>query len=131
MFCMGSKMIKYSRYKKSLVLGILILFIGAAIIPSISGYTRKTSTQSTNEDFVNFPYSEDYVNAYWKLDEGSGDTAYDSSGNGYDGTIYGAIWTTGYSGYALDFDGVNDYVDFSDYAENYLGFNSTDDIIFK
>jgi hypothetical protein len=28
-------------------------------------------------------------NGWWKLDEGSGAAASDSSGNGYDGTIYG------------------------------------------
>jgi len=45
------------------------------------------------------------------FDEGSGTTAKDSSGNGNDGTIYGATWTTGVSGKALQFDGVDDYVD--------------------
>jgi hypothetical protein len=51
----------------------------------------------------------------WKLDEGSGTIAGDSSGNGNHGTIYGsATWTTGKSGNALDFDGVDDYVDVGD-----------------
>jgi len=45
------------------------------------------------------------------FDEGSGTIAKDSSGYGNDGTIYGATWTTGVSGKALSFDGVNDYVD--------------------
>ncbi len=27
--------------------------------------------------------------AHWPFDEGSGDTAYDSSGSGYDGTLMG------------------------------------------
>ena len=31
----------------------------------------------------------------WELDEGAGTTAYDSSGNGYNGTINGATWVTG------------------------------------
>jgi len=42
--------------------------------------------------------------------EGTGGIAYDSAGT-HDGTIYGAAWTTGKLGGALDFDGVNDYVD--------------------
>jgi hypothetical protein len=46
----------------------------------------------------------------WHLDEGSGTIAYDSSGNGNDGAIYGATWTTGKNGSALEFDGVDDYV---------------------
>ncbi len=48
--------------------------------------------------------------AQYKLDENTGTTAYDSSGNGNDGTIYGASWTTGKYGSALSFDGSNDYV---------------------
>jgi hypothetical protein len=45
---------------------------------------------------------------YWNLDEGSGTTAADSSGNGNNGTITGATWTTGKVGSgALSFDGSN------------------------
>lgn len=53
--------------------------------------------------------------AYWKLDETSGTTAYDSSGNHYDGTYYGVTLdqidgpgsTMGRAGL---WDGINDYV---------------------
>jgi len=45
--------------------------------------------------------------AYWKLDEGSGTTAYDSVGQN-NGTVYGAQWSTGQVGGALSFDGVDD-----------------------
>jgi hypothetical protein len=48
---------------------------------------------------------------HWNFDEGSGTTAFDMSGNGNNGTIYGADWVTGLSGTALEFDGVGDYVD--------------------
>ena len=118
---------KNSSYKKSLVLGIFILFIGAGVLPSISGYTGKTSIQSTKEIPTSFPLNNGYVNGFWKLDTGSGSTAYDYSAHSYDGTIYGATWTAGYSGYALDFDGVNDYVELGTYS-NDLGFNKTDDV---
>ena len=47
--------------------------------------------------------------AHWTLDEGEGDTAYDSAGNN-DGAVYGAQWTAGISGGALEFDGVDNYV---------------------
>lgn len=51
----------------------------------------------------------------WHLDEGTGTVAYDSSGNGNHGTVYGgAIWTNGKIGKALEFDGVNDYVNVPD-----------------
>jgi len=51
--------------------------------------------------------------AHWKLDDGSGATAHDSEGNN-DGTIYGATWTSGQSGSALNFDGSSDYVEVED-----------------
>ncbi|MFH1825339.1 MAG: LamG domain-containing protein [Candidatus Firestonebacteria bacterium] len=40
---------------------------------------------------------------YWKFDEGSGNTANDSSTNGNNGTISTATWTTGKYGNALNF----------------------------
>ncbi|MBU4122855.1 hypothetical protein KJ959_04155 [bacterium] len=48
--------------------------------------------------------------AHWNFDEGQGSLLHDISGNGNDGTIYGASWTEGKYGQALSFDGVNDYV---------------------
>jgi len=47
----------------------------------------------------------------WRLEEGSGSTVYDSSGYSNNGTISGgATFTTGISGSALSFDGIDDYV---------------------
>ena len=43
---------------------------------------------------------------HWKLDDGSGTVAADSSGNGNDGTITNAEWTEGMFGGALNFDAV-------------------------
>ena len=48
--------------------------------------------------------------ALWTFDESSGDTAYDSAGDNH-GTVHGAIWTEGILDGALQFDGVDDYVD--------------------
>jgi len=51
---------------------------------------------------------------YWKLDEGSAYTAFDSSGNNKTGTLgvgnSAPTWTDGKVGKALSFDGINDYV---------------------
>ena len=50
---------------------------------------------------------------YWPMNEGSGTTAYDGSGNGNNGTLTNnPSWTQGKTGNggALSFDGVNDYV---------------------
>ncbi|VVB96495.1 Concanavalin A-like lectin/glucanases superfamily protein [uncultured archaeon] len=49
--------------------------------------------------------------AFWNFNDGSGTIASDTSGNGNTGTITSATWTTGKMGSALQFDGVNDYVD--------------------
>jgi hypothetical protein len=51
--------------------------------------------------------------AHWTFDEGSGTTTADATGNGNAGTLQGPTWTTGRSGAALSFDGVNDYVQVS------------------
>lgn len=53
------------------------------------------------------------LQAHWTLDEGSGSTAGDISGNGNDGTLEGGpTWTpNGLIGGALDFDGTNDRVE--------------------
>ena len=48
--------------------------------------------------------------AHWKLDEGSGTIASDSSGNAHHGTASGAAWIQGYVAGALAFDGVDDSV---------------------
>lgn len=51
--------------------------------------------------------------AWWKLDEGAGGIAGDSSANAYDGAIIGPTWVVDdpNRGAALAFDGVDDYID--------------------
>ena len=54
--------------------------------------------------------TEPNLEGYWRFDEGSGSVAKDSSGNGYDGTISGAVWSpNARQGKSLLFDG-NDKV---------------------
>ena len=48
---------------------------------------------------------------YLPFDEGKGNIAHDYSGHGNHGVIYGAKWVNGISGKALEFDGVDDYVE--------------------
>ena len=49
---------------------------------------------------------------WWKLDDASGTTAADSSGNGYTGTLVASpTWTTGKINGALQFNGTTQYVD--------------------
>lgn len=47
---------------------------------------------------------------YWDFNETVGLTVYDSSPNGYDGVINGAVRVQGISGNALHFDGIDDLV---------------------
>jgi len=49
---------------------------------------------------------------WWKFDDGTGTTAVDSSGNGNDATVYGdPQWIDGWLDGAIQFDGVDDYVE--------------------
>ena len=54
------------------------------------------------------------LQSHYSFEEGTGSTAIDASGQGNDGTISGAVYssdTADSSAYALDFDGVDDTVD--------------------
>jgi len=61
--------------------------------------------------------------AWWKFEEGSGNTAYDSAGTniGYLYNMNSSDWVTGYDGGALDFDGYNDYILVNDSASISVG----------
>ncbi len=51
---------------------------------------------------------------WWRFDEGSGAITYDYSARNNNGTVYGAVWTTGQINGALNFDGSDDYVEIPD-----------------
>ncbi|MFZ2148270.1 MAG: LamG domain-containing protein, partial [Sedimentisphaerales bacterium] len=53
---------------------------------------------------------------WWRFDEGSGTTAYDSSGYGRDGTLVGgATWAVGRFGGGIELDGTSGYVSVPDF----------------
>jgi hypothetical protein len=58
--------------------------------------------------FVTTPTSD--LLGYWKFDELTGTAALDASGNNYLGGVFGATWVSGRDEFALDFDGIADYV---------------------
>ncbi len=63
---------------------------------------------------------------HWALEEGSGTTAFDTSGNGNDGTFSGEPqWVDGHGGGgALEFDGVDDFVVYSfDQVQTFAAFS--------
>lgn len=74
----------------------------------------------------NFPES---ARITLQLDETSGSTAFDLSGQGNDGTLNGGTvqGVTGVAGTAYDFDGVNDYVSIP--SDSSFFANSTEDLI--
>ena len=65
--------------------------------------------------FVGLSYGkidEESIMGMWLFDEGKGDTAKDSSGNGNDGALMNdPKWVNGKFGEALEFDGKDDYVE--------------------
>jgi hypothetical protein len=72
------------------------------------------SDNNLGEIFVS-PVNLSGLVLYLTFDEGSGNIAYDYSGNGNNGILYnGPVWVDGKFGKALSFDGVDDYVEIPD-----------------
>ena len=72
---------------------------------------RGGQAQLSSEEYI--PGADPSCVGYWSFDEGSGDTAFDRSGNGNDGTLKNMDaedWVDGVRGKALEFDGEDDYV---------------------
>jgi hypothetical protein len=79
----------------------------AGLIDEVRIYNRALS-----EEEIRYLYNRGAPIAHWKFDEGEGNIAYDSSGNGNNGTlINGPTWVPGKFASALKFDGVDDYVE--------------------
>ena len=108
------------------IIVLIIILLGFSGITSISGYSVDNFQDNQKPMINNFASSDQGLLASYKFDEGHGYVAFDYSGHNYHGTIYGATWITGYSGYALEFNGIDNYVSMDLFAED-LGFNKTDD----
>ncbi|WP_052561165.1 FG-GAP-like repeat-containing protein [Candidatus Brocadia sinica] len=79
-----------------------------------SGAVQTLSQISANQELTTVETNiNDSMVAHYPFDEGAGAIATDASGNGNDGAVNGAAWTTGKSGNGLSFDGINDYVSIS------------------
>jgi len=85
-------------------------------IISVVNITDLANSENTIEDtlFFNFTYKSylsDIAGA-WDLDEGTGTTLIDLSGNANDGTAFnGLAWGSGYTGNGIEFDGIDDYAE--------------------
>ena len=85
--------------------------------------TGYVATLSNAQDIYNSGYGESpedvmgALNVWYKFNETTGTTASDSSGNGNDLTLNnftGTYWVSHYFANALLFDGINDYVNFTE-----------------
>lgn len=65
---------------------------------------------------------------HWKLDENTGTTAYDLSGNGYSGTLTNSPkWSAGKFGSGINTNSASAYINVGDPVDGGLDFNATDD----
>ncbi len=77
--------------------------------PSIPNYPEVNARGSSLT--INPLWSTNGLVGYWNLDEGTGTTALDLSGNGNGGTLVnGPTWVSGKIGNGLSFNGTNNYV---------------------
>ena len=91
---------------------------------TITAIGTKTVTSSVTVN-VSAPVLIPTAVGYWKLNSDSGTNAIDSSGNLFSGVlINGPVWSAGYMGNSVKFDGVNDYITFG----NKTSFNITGDL---
>ncbi|MCX6013465.1 MAG: LamG domain-containing protein [Chloroflexi bacterium] len=92
-----------------IVIGIIGI-LSSIVLVSYKDYSKKAKLSNTMQ-WAKSIHSElgAYAVGGWSFDNIFGNTVYDDSGNGNNGTIYGATQVNGVVGKALSFDG-NDYV---------------------
>jgi len=84
-----------------------IITLAICTIIAVSSFTILQMNRTTEAALID-PHPG--LVGWWRFDEGTGNVAGDSSGNGNDGTVFGATWVDGKYNKALSFDGSNDYV---------------------
>jgi len=90
--------------RKNLAFAVIITFILSTNL-FLTSCSLPLTRGSLNDGLV----------TYYPMNEGGGSNVLDSSNNGNDGTIYNASWTTdSKDGYALSFDGQDDYLEIAD-----------------
>jgi hypothetical protein len=77
-----------------------------------TSFTSMTGIGNWSNVTIPYLFPADFSSVgIWHLDEGSGTTTSDSSGNGNTGKLYSPKWVNGKLGNALQFNGSGDYVD--------------------
>jgi len=101
-------------YSITLGTGTYWVFISSiGYIAKLNKNVSVTGGETTTLD-ISLETGDPNLVGYWKFDEGEGNIAFDYSGYKNNGTIKGANWTTGIINGALNFDGVDDYIDIAD-----------------
>ncbi len=81
-------------------------------IDDVRVYNRALSSADVFELYTGAVNLRSGLVGWWKLDEGTGTSAADSSGNANTGTLTnGPLWAGGRLNGAVSFDGTNDYID--------------------
>jgi len=111
---------KLNRQKSFTLIELLVVIAIIGLLASLV-ITNLTGTRSKANIARGLQFSQSvhhalgaYAVGVWSFDEGSGTIANDASGYGNNGTINGASYTIdtpSSQGYALNFDGVDDYVE--------------------
>ena len=78
----------------------------SGIIDEVRIYNKALSEEEIQSIYQNNTFIRDGLKAYWRFDEGTGDTAYDTHHIAYSTNSGGSRY-----GNALSFDGVDDYID--------------------
>lgn len=94
----------------------LLLATGVICAVLVAGSLMWFTRQTVEAAVITPPSPPSGLVGWWKLDEGIGSIANDSSGNGNNGTVYSAAWTQGKFGSALSFNGIGSYVSIPDNA---------------
>ena len=103
--------------KKLIYLIVLILILGLVLTGCtlLSNVGQVPTSEQSGITYLTKNGMPSGLIGLWSFDEGEGTDAYDSSGNNNHGTIYGAVYTPDqWGGYALSFNGTDDYVDCGD-----------------
>ena len=90
---------------------------GSALVMGSLGDNSSYQKQAANQEYCVPGDTTSCVTplAEWKFDEGTGTTAFDSTGNGVKGTLVNSpAWIAGKQGKALNFNGSNSYVTTTD-----------------
>jgi hypothetical protein len=86
------------------------LHVVRAIARDLAGNRGADSVSVTVQNAI-VPPPVDHLALAYAFDESGGTSVADSSGNGNTGTVYGANFGPGHHGHALDFDGLNAYLE--------------------